>query len=101
MRQLVGSDPNRVLMRRRISPEWPHGRWDMTERHLVYSGAVVAGLVVFLAAWPVGGPRAQQSPPAALTIDANDIGGVVTGRNGPEAGVWVIAETTELGTRFA
>src|SRR5437870_313941 len=26
--------------------------------------------------------------------------GVVTGPNGPEAGVWVIAETTELPTRF-
>ena len=34
-------------------------------------------------------------------IDGDDIGGVVTSRFGPEAGVWVIAETTELGTRFA
>ncbi|MBI2536586.1 MAG: carboxypeptidase regulatory-like domain-containing protein, partial [Gemmatimonadetes bacterium] len=33
-------------------------------------------------------------------IDADDIGGVVTGPNGPEAGVWVIAETTDLPTRF-
>ena len=38
---------------------------------------------------------------AAPAIDDNDIGGVVTGRLGPEAGVWVVAETTELGTRFA
>src|SRR5213593_4616111 len=30
----------------------------------------------------------------------NDITGVVTGPNGPEAGVWVIAETTELPTKF-
>jgi hypothetical protein len=37
---------------------------------------------------------------AAVAIDADDIGGVVTGPNGPEAGVWVIAETTELPTRF-
>ena len=29
------------------------------------------------------------------------IGGVVTGPNGPEAGVWVIAETTDLPTKFA
>src|SRR5262249_16879290 len=28
-------------------------------------------------------------------------GGVVAGAGGPEAGVWVIAETTELPTRFA
>ena len=34
-------------------------------------------------------------------IDADDIGGVVAGPNGPEAGVWVIAETSDLQTRFA
>src|SRR6202140_2009551 len=42
--------------------------------------------------------RAQQ---AAVAIDNDDIGGVVSGPNGPEAGVWVIAETTELPTKFA
>ena len=31
----------------------------------------------------------------------SDIAGVVTGAKGPEAGVWVIAETTDLPTRFA
>src|SRR5262245_21183211 len=36
-----------------------------------------------------------------VAIDADDIGGVVTGPNGPEAGVWVIAETTSLPTKFA
>src|SRR5690348_8217149 len=34
-------------------------------------------------------------------ISENDIGGVVTSRFGAEAGVWVIAETLDLGTRFA
>jgi hypothetical protein len=33
-------------------------------------------------------------------VGADDIGGVVTGPNGPEAGVWVIAETSELPTKF-
>jgi hypothetical protein len=37
----------------------------------------------------------------AVAIDADDIGGVVTGPKGPEAGVWVIAETTELPTKYA
>ena len=37
----------------------------------------------------------------AVSVDADDIGGVVTGPNGPEAGVWVIAETGDLPTRFA
>jgi hypothetical protein len=37
----------------------------------------------------------------AVSIDNDDIGGVVTGPKGPEAGVWVIAETHDLPTRFA
>ena len=36
-----------------------------------------------------------------MQIDNDDIGGVVTSAKGPEAGVWVIAETTDLPTRFA
>ena len=42
---------------------------------------------------------AQQAPQVA--IDNDDIGGVVRSPSGPEAGVWVIAETTELPTKFA
>ena len=38
---------------------------------------------------------------AQVSIGANDLGGVVTGAAGPEAGVWVIAETTDLPTKFA
>ncbi len=36
-----------------------------------------------------------------IALDADDIGGVVTSENGPEAGVWVIAETKDLPTFFA
>src|SRR4030095_16559113 len=36
-----------------------------------------------------------------VPIDNDDIGGVVTGASGPEAGVWVIAETTDLPTKFS
>jgi hypothetical protein len=36
-----------------------------------------------------------------VRISADDIGGSVTSANGPEAGVWVIAETHDLKTRFA
>ena len=45
-----------------------------------------------------GGELIGQRP--AVAIDADDIGGVVTGPKGPEAGVWVIAETTNLPTKF-
>jgi hypothetical protein len=40
---------------------------------------------------------APQTPPK---VGAGAIGGVVTGASGPEAGVWVIAETTDLGNRM-
>jgi hypothetical protein len=36
-----------------------------------------------------------------LTVSADAIGGQVKGANGPEAGVWVIAETSDLPTKFA
>jgi hypothetical protein len=42
-----------------------------------------------------------QAQPPAIELDANDVGGVVTSGNGPEAGVWVIAETDDFDTRFA
>ena len=35
-----------------------------------------------------------------MTLNDDDIGGVVTGADGPEAGVWVIAETADLPTPF-
>src|SRR5260221_2607557 len=35
-----------------------------------------------------------------VPIDADDIGGVVRSPTGVEAGVWVIAETTDLPTKF-
>ena len=42
---------------------------------------------------------ARQQP--AITVDTDDIGGVVRSSKGPEAGVWVIAETKDLPTPFA
>jgi hypothetical protein len=36
----------------------------------------------------------------AIEIDSDDIAGVVTSASGPEAGVWVIAETDNLDTRY-
>ncbi len=58
--------------------------------------AIFAGLALFLAT-----SREAVSQTAAVRIDPDDIGGVVTGPKGPEAGVWVIAETTELPTRLS
>src|SRR5580658_1484825 len=55
-----------------------------------------AGLMALPNAIPTAG-HAQQTVP----VGATDIGGTVVGAAGPEAGVWVIAETTELPTKFA
>ena len=68
-----------------------------TKGKLYLSVAAIA-LVGCLAGAPAR-LEAQQSP-TAIAIDTDDIAGVVTGPNGPEAGVWVIAETRDLPTRF-
>src|SRR5262245_62207702 len=73
----------------------------MLKRRMVWSAAAVLALALLALVSPASPPLAQQAPPKGVQIDGDDIGGVVTGKNGPEAGVWVIAETTELGTRFA
>src|SRR4051794_11729665 len=43
----------------------------------------------------------QQLEGAPNTADTSSLGGIVRSVNGPEAGVWVIAETTELPTKLA
>src|SRR5262245_58463468 len=72
----------------------------MRMKRVVYVGvAVIAIAVVWRGA--AGTLSAQQGAGSAVRIDGNAIGGVVTGPSGPEAGVWVIAETTDLPTKFA
>src|SRR5437879_9972812 len=46
------------------------------------------------------GVQSQTTPQAMVAIDPDDIGGVVTSSRGPEAGVWVIAETRDTPTRL-
>src|ERR1044071_6311351 len=72
-------------------------RGERPMRTTLYLGAAAIAITLALA-----GPSAQLSAQTpAVSIGAADLGGVVTGANGPEAGVWVIAETTDLGTKFA
>jgi hypothetical protein len=69
----------------------------MSPRKILYATVAAIGITAF--AGGVATPlRAQQA--AIVAIDQDDIGGVVTGPRGAEAGVWVIAETTDLPTRF-
>jgi len=67
---------------------------------LLYLGMIAIGMGSFLIAAPVP-LGSQQGGGTAVRIDNDDIGGVVRSANGPEAGVWVIAETTDLPTKYA
>ena len=58
----------------------------------IATAALVAAVVV--------SSRADEGSPA-IDIGDSDLGGVVTGPAGLEAGVWVIAETSDLPTKFA
>jgi hypothetical protein len=70
----------------------------VTSRHAI-AAALLVGAVLVAAAG--GAPlHAQHRADPAIRIGATDLGGVVTSPNGPEAGVWVIAETTELPTKY-
>ena len=44
---------------------------------------------------------AQGKAQDTVSVGTTDLGGVVSGPNGPEAGVWVIAETTDLPTKYS
>jgi len=70
----------------------------MRNRALTVALAAVC-LGIFWVAAPVGTSALQTG--AAVSIDTDDIGGMVSGPRGPEAGVWVIAETADLATRFS
>ena len=58
--------------------------------------ALLAALVILTTTALWLGLAAAAPPP----LDADDVGGVVRGPDGPEAGVWVIAETDDFATRF-
>jgi len=62
-------------------------RWSITAVTLTLTGALALD--------------ARQPAASAVSVDADDLGGLVSGSKGPEAGVWVIAETTDLPTKFA
>ena len=65
----------------------------------VWSLSIVGVGIAVLVVGSLVGLRAGQQT-GGVPIDGDDIGGTVVGPRGPEAGVWVIAETTDLPTRF-
>jgi len=69
-------------------------------RRVVGLGLLLCGVGLVSAA----GPRSSAVPAAPqandVSVGADNIGGTVTSSKGPEAGVWVIAETTDFQTKY-
>ena len=68
------------------------------QRSLIFAAVTIVVVVLGLS---VATPTANQVTPATVTVDSDDIGGAVSGPRGPEAGVWVIAETLDLPTKYS
>src|SRR4051812_2366187 len=66
----------------------------------VHIPSSIAAALAALMTIAVPSAGAQPAAAPAVAIDDDDIGGVVRGPGGPEAGVWVIAETRDLPVRF-
>src|SRR5207237_850786 len=85
-----------AAMKNRPKSRFHAGRRAMFVTRALARLTIFAGLVALTGA--ISNPvYAQQT----VKVGAADIGGTVVGAAGPEAGVWVIAETTELPTKFA
>src|SRR5581483_6996976 len=70
----------------------------MTLKRGLYLGVAAIAVAALLTGAPA---RLDAQQVAPVSIGNTDLGGVVSGPNGPEAGVWVIAETTDLPTKMA
>src|ERR1035438_8382058 len=67
---------------------------------LLLCGLVMVSSIIRIEAKPRSTAMAAQPQAGNVSVGADNIGGVVTSSKGPEAGVWVIAETTDLPTKF-
>jgi hypothetical protein len=70
----------------------------MRNKRALHLGILIALGALLIAT--LAGLLTGQTKSGTLRVGNADIGGVVSGANGPEAGVWVIAETTDLPTKF-
>ena len=73
----------------------------MNKVKLLYCmGAAALVFVAVVIVTQVNLSAQQGGAKGAVNVKADEIGGVVASSKGPEGGVWVIAETTDLGTRY-
>src|SRR5471030_2701641 len=85
-----------ATMKTRPKSRFHAGRRTMFMTRVLARLTIFAGLIA-----PPGTIPTAACAQQAVAIGATDIGVTVVGAAGPEAGVWVIAETTELPTKFA
>jgi hypothetical protein len=67
---------------------------------ILATGFMLAAAIAVVGARQQANAAAAQAAANRVVVDPDDIGGVVNGPNGPEAGVWVIAETTDTPTKY-
>jgi len=72
----------------------------MSTKHTACIAMLSVSVTALLAASLATKVAAQPAAGQAARADAGTISGVVSGAKGPEAGVWVIAETTDLPTKY-
>src|SRR5579872_808203 len=64
----------------------------------ILGAVVVSALIGLFVGWL---PKSRGvAADTAVKVGPEDIGGVITSSKGPEAGVWVIAETDDFPTKF-
>ena len=66
---------------------------------MIHIPLVVASIAILVLAVSPAELNGQRNTAGTVSIGSTDLGGVVTSTKGPEAGVWVIAETTDLPTK--
>jgi hypothetical protein len=66
----------------------------------IWVGLLAGAGALGLAAYWAGAGSPALSAEENISLSPDDIGGTVNGPRGPEAGVWVIAETSSLPTKF-
>src|ERR1700674_2317076 len=68
---------------------------------MIHIRLVLASIAILVLAVSPAELNGQRNTAGTVSIGSTDLGGVVTSTKGPEAGVWVIAETTDLPTKMA
>ncbi len=69
-------------------------------RYLWILIAALSGAIVWQTVPQDAAARQRGDAANRIAIDPDDIAGIVTSAKGPETGVWVIAETTDLPTKL-